>query len=291
MIIQGLERESRRLAWEWNPDSEWASADLIVLDEVSMVGPKLAADIEAYGVPVLVLGDPAQLPPVEGGGHYTDRKPDFLLTEIHRQALESPVLELATRVRLSTDSRLGITPADVTPASLAAAMEADQVLVWSNPRRWAMVSAMRRKMGFPAGRVVEGDRIMCLTNNKDLGVFNGQQFHVLAAGQLRDDEGRVREIPMYEDGFAGYEMQKQAKDSGLGIKGKRMFATYAQAITAHKAQGSEWPHVYVVDETPAMMSVVRRREGNAAAVEQARRWMYTAVSRASERVTVTAARR
>lgn len=283
--IQVLEQESRRLAWEWNPDSEWACADLIILDEVSMVGPKLAADIERYNVPVLVLGDPAQLPPVEGGGYYTDAEPDFLLTEIHRQALESPVLELATRIRLSTGERLGLTAADMEPASVDAAMEADQVLVWSNRRRWAMLTVMRRKLGFPVGRVVEGDRIMCLTNNKELAVFNGQQFEVLDGGRLKDDEGHIREIDMYDDGFAGQEMQQQAKNGGLGIRGKKMLATYAQTITVHKAQGSEWKHVYVVDETPAMMSMTARREGREAAITQARQWAYTAATRASERLT------
>lgn len=283
--IQVLEQESKRLAWEWNPDSEWAYADLIILDEVSMVGPKLAADIERYNVPVLVLGDPAQLPPVEGGGYYTNAEPDFLLTEIHRQALESPVLELATRIRLSTDERLGLTRDDVEPASMDAAMEADQVLVWSNKRRWAMLTVMRRKLGFPEGRVVEGDRIMCLTNNKELAVFNGQQFEVLAGGRLKDDEGHVREIAMYDDGFAGQEMQQQAKNGGLGIRGKKMLATYAQCITTHKSQGSEWDHVYVVDETPAMMSMVARREGRDAAVTQARQWAYTSATRAAKRLT------
>lgn len=289
--IREIQQEARRLAWEWNPVSEWADAELIILDEVSMVGAKLAADIERYGVPVLVLGDPAQLPPVEGGGYYTDAQPDFLLTEIHRQALESPVLELATRIRLSTDRSLGLTTADLEPASVDEAMKADQVLVWSNKRRWAMVTVMRRKLGFPEGKVVPGDRIMCLTNNKDLAVFNGQQFQVLDSGRLMDDEGHVREIGMYDDGFAGQEMQQQAKNGGLGIRGGKMLATYAQAITCHKAQGSEWPHVYVVNELPAMMSMVERREGASAALTQARQWAYTAVSRASDRVTVTAARR
>jgi exodeoxyribonuclease-5 len=286
-----MQAEARRLAWEWNPMSEWADAELIILDEVSMVGAKLAADIERYGVPVIVLGDPAQLPPVEGGGYYTDAEPDFLLTEIHRQALESPVLELATRIRLSTDRSLGLTAADVSPASVDAAMEADQVLVWSNKRRWAMVTVMRRKLGFPEGRVVPGDRIMCLTNNKELAVFNGQQFQVLGGGRLMDDEGHVREIAMYDDGFAGQEMQQQAKNGGLGIRGAKMLATYAQAITVHKAQGSEWPYVYVVNELPAMMAMVERREGASAAITQARQWIYTATTRASDQVTVTAARR
>lgn len=293
--VSALEAATRRLAWEWNPDSEWAFADLIILDEVSMVGAKLAADIERYGVPVLVLGDPAQLPPVEGGGYYIDAQPDHLLTEIHRQALESPVLELATRVRLSTDSRLGMTADDMRPATLGEALEADQVLCWSNPRRWKLIVAMRRMLGRPEGTVVPGDRVMCLANNKDLGVFNGQQFDVLetfpgALGPtlvLRDDEGHERHIAVFADGFAGQEIQEQAKKSGAGWKGHRMLATFANAITVHKAQGSEWGHVYVVNETPAMMSMAARRTGQADAIEQARKWLYTAVSRASDRVTVT----
>lgn len=294
-----LEAATRRMSWEWNPDGPWSGADLIILDEVSMVGAKLAADIEMYGVPVLVLGDPAQLPPVEGGGHYTEAGPDHLLTHIHRQALESPVLELATRIRTSKTISLGLAPDDVTPASLGEAMEHDQVLCWSNRRRWALIKAMRAKLGRPEGQVVAGDRIMCLANNKDMAVFNGQQFDVVGVtGQgtlgptleLGDDEGRVRTLATFADGFAGQEMQDQAKKSGAGWKGQRMLATFAQAITVHKAQGSEWPSVYVVNETPAMMSMTSRREGHAAAVEQARRWMYTAVSRASDRVTVTAAR-
>jgi exodeoxyribonuclease-5 len=85
--------------WELNPESEAASADLIVVDECSMVGPDLGRDLLSYGRKVLVLGDPAQLPPVDGAGFFTDRSPDWLLTEIHRQAAESPIIVLANRAR------------------------------------------------------------------------------------------------------------------------------------------------------------------------------------------------
>lgn len=296
--IETLRADAKRVRFEWNPDSEWAMADLIILDEVSMVGGGLAHDIEAYGVPVLVLGDPAQLPPVEGGGHYTEAAPDFLLTEIHRQALESPVLSLANRIRTSTDAGFGINRDELRPASVAAAMEYDQILCWSNKRRWALIEVIRRKLGRPAGVPVEGDKIMCLTNNKDLAVFNGQQFTVLAClpGVLgptltvRDDDGHTQEIPCYDDGFAGREMQDQAKSSGAGREGMRMLATFAQAITVHKAQGSQYGSVYVVNETPGIVYMNSKSGSRAAAIEQARRWMYTAASRAEHTVTITAAK-
>lgn len=296
--ITELQAQCRRTVWEWNPLAEVASADLIVLDEVSMVDAKMASDLEAYEVPILVLGDPAQLEPIQGEGYYTATEPDFMLTEVHRQALESPVLELATRIRQSTDARLGMTAGDVRPASLAEAMDHDQVLCWTNKRRWAMVDAIRHSLGRERATVAAGDRVMCLTNNRDLAVFNGQQFEVLGVRPgtlgptliLRDDAGAERVIPAFQDGFEGREMQDQAKESGAGRKGGRMLATFAQAITVHKAQGSEWGSVYVVDETPSMIAMTERRKGRTEALEQARRWAYTAVSRASERVTVTAQR-
>lgn len=296
--IAELQAQCRRTVWEWNPLAEVASADLIVLDEVSMVDAKMASDLEAYEVPILVLGDPAQLEPIQGEGYYTATEPDFMLTEVHRQALESPVLELATRIRQSTDARLGMTAGDVRPASLAEAMDHDQVLCWTNKRRWAMVDAIRHSLGRERSAADVGDRVMCLTNNRDLAVFNGQQFEVLGVREgvlgptlvLRDDAGAERVIPVFQDGFEGREMQDQAKESGAGRKGGRMLATFAQAITVHKAQGSEWGSVYVVDETPSMIAMTERRKGRTEALEQARRWMYTAVSRASERVTITAQR-
>jgi len=288
--LPDLEKAARRLHFRWSPDSIWAQARLIILDEVSMVDQKLAQDIERYNVPVLVLGDPAQLPPVEGGGYYTTASPDHLLDTVHRQALESPVLELATRVRRARGASLGLVRSDFRKRSLAEAKQADQVLTWTNHRRWSMVNAMR---GEKPGRLVPGDKIMCLTNNQELGVFNGQQFTVLVdRGQglldVLDDEGNSREVAVFQSGFLGQDEQVAAKNSGAGGRGDRMLATYAQAITVHKSQGSEWREVYIVNELDAMIGQNTAHSGELAAYRAARRWAYTAISRASEKVTITA---
>lgn len=290
--IEALEREVRTVGWELNPDSPLAKTppDLLILDEVSMVDAKLAADLESFGVPILVLGDPAQLPPVGGEGYYTDAAPDFLLTEIHRQALDSPVLRLATGIREGVALDLIEGPRH----SIKLAGEHDQVLCWRNSTRWLAVKKLRALAGLPEGTPAAGDRVMCLTNNRDLGVFNGQQFEVLdtepgtlgPALYLRDDEGHVRRILAFSDGFVGQDAQDAAKRAFLGGRGLRGLFTFAQAITTHKAQGSEWGSVYVVDETPMMIQSSARRVGKAAAIEEARRWLYTAVTRASDRVTI-----
>ena len=281
--IEQLEREMRKPSFEFNPDGAWTHADLIVLDEVSMVNAKMAADIERLGVPVLVLGDPCQLPPIDGGGYYTDATPDVLLEQVHRQALESPVLRLATEVREGADWRSAR-----QPVSLAKAMEADQVLCWKNSTRWALIEKMRSKRGWDPERPVAGDRIMCLVNNKDIGVFNGQQFAVREAipPGLRedawrlvadDDEGGQRELLAHPEGFQGLVQEKRAKDTFRAYRGEVGLFTFADVITCHKAQGSEWDHVYVVDQTHQMT-----RSSSA----EKRAWMYTALTRASEKVTI-----
>lgn len=289
--IDELEAELRRPGFVLNPESEWAFADLIVLDEVSMVNTDMARDIESFGVPVLVLGDPFQLPPIEGGGYYTraEYEPDVLLTEIHRQALESPVLRLATEIRVNGLADLIMLGLYET-AGVTRAMQFEQVLCWRNATRWKLIERIRAKKGYPAGVPVAGDRVICLVNNKrDLGVLNGQQFDVLEVDGPRlllrecGTTGPDRWIFSYPDGFQGLEAEK-------GLKAKRAWRgdvgafTFADVITTHKAQGSEWDSVYVIDETKPMIEMTARREGETAAMEQARRWLYTAVTRARETV-------
>ena len=82
--------------WDEAPASK---AKLIVIDECSMVDAELGRDLKSFGVPLLVLGDPAQLPPISGGGFFTDAEPDVMLTEVHRQARDNPIIRLSMDVR------------------------------------------------------------------------------------------------------------------------------------------------------------------------------------------------
>src|SRR5262249_61516488 len=93
----GVEQPSFEL---WG-DAPASKAKLIIIDECSMVDAELGRDLKSFGVPLIVLGDPAQLPPIQGGGYFTDAPPDAMLTQVHRQARPHPV------VRLSMDIRAG----------------------------------------------------------------------------------------------------------------------------------------------------------------------------------------
>src|SRR6202035_5203735 len=82
--------------WDEAPASK---AALIVIDECSMVDAELGRDLLSFGVPLLVLGDPAQLPPIQGGGFFTEADPDVMLTEVHRQAKDNPIIRLSMDIR------------------------------------------------------------------------------------------------------------------------------------------------------------------------------------------------
>src|SRR5882724_7414266 len=91
--------ETGELRFRLAIDGPASEADLIVLDECSMVGEQMARDLRSFRKPILVMGDPGQLPPVNGAGAFTNRTPDVFLTEIHRQAAESAILRIATLAR------------------------------------------------------------------------------------------------------------------------------------------------------------------------------------------------
>ncbi|MEM6712869.1 MAG: AAA family ATPase, partial [Pseudomonadota bacterium] len=122
-----------------NRSSPVAKSDLLIIDECSMVDEELGRDLLSFGTPILVLGDPGQLPPVSGGGFFTEHEPDVLLSEIHRQARENPIIALADEVRQGLKPAYGnygeariINRSDVDQGEV---LDADQVLVGTNKTR------------------------------------------------------------------------------------------------------------------------------------------------------------
>ena len=294
--------------WILREESELNFADLLVLDEVSMVGERMARDLLSFGCRILCLGDPAQLPPVDGGGYFINAAPDHLLTEIHRSALDSPVTRMATAIRFSEPGRrdYGITGRDGTSGrverlTVADLLTFDQVLVGRNATRWQACHLLRAFRGLVGQQPQPGDRIIALANSGEAEVFNGQQFDVLKTFDsdrpdryellVRDDEGNERGLTTWAAGFKDLEGEKRAKREGRGTV---VAATFAQAITTHKSQGSQWPRVLVIDESSVFYSAAFREHEKTAGREVARieghvngrRWLYTAVTRAAEQAVI-----
>src|SRR5256885_12613022 len=88
-------------------DAPASKASLIVIDECSMVDAELGRDLMSFGVPLLVLGDPVQLPPIQGGGFFTDTEPDAMLTEVHRQAQDDPIVRMSMDIREGPELEIG----------------------------------------------------------------------------------------------------------------------------------------------------------------------------------------
>src|SRR5258707_12854418 len=136
LIYKPLDHGAEIPSFELWDDAPASKAKLIVIDECSMVDGDLGRDLLSFGVPVLVLGDPAQLPPISGGGFFTDAEPDVMLTEVHRQARDNPIIRLSMEVREGNALEPGEYGA--TSIVLRAALDpqrvldADQVLVGRN---------------------------------------------------------------------------------------------------------------------------------------------------------------
>ena len=269
-------RRERFVGRELNPDSEVAQASLAIIDECSMVDEDMAHDLLSFGTPVLVLGDPAQLPPVFGRGYFTNRQPDIMLTEVHRQALDSPIIELATRVRCGKACRPGRygDSAVIGNISVADMLEHDQIIVGTHRKRHFINSRCRRHLGFRTALPDVGEKLLCLKNDRRLGLRNGTLWTVVettAVGDdyidliVRDDDGQEVAVSAPIEGFDSFD------SSGADLPGQPF--AFGYGITCHKAQGSQWGSVLVFDES----RVFRRDRW---------RWLYTALTRAVDRVTL-----
>jgi exodeoxyribonuclease V len=310
--IAAEERKPKPLMFGLRADSELVDAQLLILDEVSMVNDEIANDLLGFGCKILVLGDPEQLPPVAGAGYFVNAEPDYLLTEPHRFALDSPIIRIATSIRQSPvgDMTLGVSGSDGNCGRFRGVrnlLAYQQVICGTNKLRWQLINHIRGLEGRYGPKPVPGDRIIILANSRDAGVFNGQQFTVLGAEldkdskeknqrymlAVRDDSGEERELRAWADGFVNFNGEKDVAFSGRGLT---VAATFAHAITTHKSQGSGWRNVLVVDEasvfswmeTKKLAGKVSGARLAEAAHIAARRWLYTAVTRASERVSIVA---
>ena len=279
-------RTSMSPTFSLNRQSPVAKAKLIVVDECSMVDEQLGRDLMSFGTPILVLGDPAQLPPVQGGGFFTEHEPDHLLTEIHRQARDNPILRLAMDVREGREFMYGdfgtaqVIGRDEVTQELV--VEADQVLVGTNRTRRRYNQRLRELKGFNASYPQAGDKLVCLRNDAAKGLLNGSLWKVMTSSRETVKPGINLLVSPEEDdpdrGVAKIKLLKAAfenPDEEISWQTKKRYDDfdYGYALTVHKAQGSQWDKVVLFDESYAFK-------------ETRQRWLYTAITRAAKNLTI-----
>jgi exodeoxyribonuclease-5 len=279
-----------------NEQSILREADLLVLDEVSMVGEEMARDLLAFGKPILVLGDPGQLPPVKGTGFFTEAAPDVMLTEVHRQARASAILRLATLAREGLPIPMGphddhvwkMSRHDVGPAQM---LTGGQLICGTNATRRWLNTAMKRAAGFEADYPTgTGEKIICLKNRHDLGLINGMFLTLSDVRQDPSDDFAFSAMVETEDGdgiagrqsfWRGEYADHVAFDPERGrrewqVRRGLIETSWGYAITCHKAQGSQWENVVVFDDGFGRTAADRNR------------WLYTAITRAEKGLVILA---
>ena len=269
-----------------NRQSPLRNARLIIIDECSMVDEALGRDLLSFGTPVLVLGDPGQLPPVSGGGFFTEHEPDILLEEVHRQARDNPIVDLAQRVREGSElmhGDYGSTARVIAKTAVTSelVLGADQVLVGTNRTRRRYNQRLRELKGFDSLYPAAGDKLVCLRNDSAKGLLNGSLWQVTSAARTTrpflnlliraEDEGIDRvsaKVKVLKVVFEGGEEEVPWQE-------RRRYDDFdfGYALTVHKAQGSQWDDLVLFDESFAFR-------------EHRQRWLYTGITRAAERLTI-----
>lgn len=267
-----------RPMFQLNTESPLFEAALLVVDEYSMIDEQMGEDLLSFGCPILALGDPGQLPPV-GGTPFFKGKPDILLTEIHRQAQDNPIIWMSKEVREGRVLRPGtygssrVVPLQQIPRDelRSVVLSTDQLLVGRNATRITSNGRARELLGRTNALPQEGDKLVCLRNNHEVGLLNGQLWKVRRDAifdgdyvimDIEGEDGAKVEVSAHPHYFHGnkpeYWERKDAEEFDYGY-----------ALTVHKSQGSQWNNVLLFDEWYGR----DRKE-----------WLYTAITRAAERI-------
>jgi len=249
--------------------------NLIFVDEGSTVNLKLFDDILYFQKPTIFVGDMGQLEPI-GDDPKLMANPDVQLTQIHRQAAESPIIDFSRRIRTGEefdycDGDLSIVPPG-DPMDYA--MDVDQVICGFNRTRYELNEQIRERKDMK-GLLSVGDKMVCLNNNMLFGVFNGMiatvesivdEFREYYICDMRtEDDSLIQSLSISKA-----LIRKQVRPSDFRFEKKTTYWDYGYALTCHKCQGSEWDKVLVVHEVHESWSN--------------KRWSYTAATRASSKL-------
>ena len=285
--------------------------DVVVVDEISMVPKTLMDLLLRHNVYVICLGDPFQLPPIDKNddNHLLDH-PHVFLDEIMRQAAESEIIRLTMKVRSQEDINYykgsEVQVLHQNELNTGMLLWADQILTATNAKRIAINTQMRSLLN-KGPNPEDGDKVICLRNYWDDYSENGDPLVNGTIGPLSNSFKTWRMLPPWvkvdidrfhilqtdlvtdEGIYPGTEIDYKMMTTGekccdwrlsykLGrLKPKygeivpREF-TYGYAITTHKAQGSEWNKVLVLEENFPFDKTEHAR------------WLYTALTRASDKV-------
>jgi exodeoxyribonuclease V len=257
--------------------------DVLIIDEASMVSREHLAFCQQVFQQIVLVGDPGQLAPVNAVG-VLDAVEGIQLTEIHRQAAESPLLRLAYRARegypfwkhgLHAFAPTASEYAEVPAQAFAEA----PLLVWKNRTRVGCTQMIRRVLRYPPERPVPGEPLVCRSADPSTrvdGLYNNGLFRVRSVAT--DD---ARDITMVDE-LTGEErtvLVHLEEIDGDCIELDCIPFRFGYVYTVHTAQGGEWPTVYISrPDLKCYAGACWHQER----LDDLARWTYTAITRAKE---------
>lgn len=281
-----VDEETGEASFILNPESDLANEKLLIVDEVSMVDEQLATDLLSFGVKILVLGDPAQLKPIKGKGYFIKDEPEIMLTEVHRQAENNPIIKMSMEARNGRAITQGnhgksrvLRKNTTSDAFIDKAITiADQVICGTHKSRVAYNAKIRDAKGLCTGEQhwhpTVGDKLICWKNDHALSIVNGSMWEVVKI-KLLDVIFQIELSSLDEkrDNIIVKVPMEFFKETENDLDWRSMIDLqqfkFGWVITCHKAQGSQWNNVVVFDESWAF----KKDKNN---------WLYTAITRAAE---------
>lgn len=260
--------------------------DVIIIDESTMIDLQLFHCLITHiwsESQIIMLGDPAQLPSVGnvGGNVFYDLLraktiPSVILQTVHRQSGESGILKLATDIRSGKDINFNnsndlkfiktkslIKSTQTAYNDLIAKYGIDSVVVLSGTRKVVEQMNDLIQYQFNKQEIVDvsnftklaiGDKVMCIKNDYEKDVFNGDVGTVINITDTIKIEFKDEKI--IEFNF------DEADNLQL-----------AYSMTIHKSQGSEYNAVILVLDTRQQQMINKNL-------------LYTAITRAKKEITI-----
>ena len=283
-------REAGGLITGWDK-KDALERHLIIVDEASMVDGLIWNDLLSYNIPIIAVGDHGQLPPISGSFNLME-KPQLLLTQIHRQAAENPIIavsEFARTTGIVPPKKYGVgvykylkedPDAQEKSGELLECYSPDTLILCGyNNTRNRLNQHIRANRGYETPNPASGDRVICLRNNHKKAIFNGMLGTIISIvpaqkdwyqAEIRlDDREKPYEGLIYAPQFNAKTGVNFTKDRQLAMMGDLF--DFGYALTVHKAQGSQAKKVIMFEERFKQMDD-----------EMWRRWLYTGITRAEE---------
>ena len=285
------------------PKTKIENWNLIVVDEVSMIPKKMWELLLSHHIHVIACGDPFQLPPVSAESCGVLDRPHIFLDEIMRQEAESDIIRLTMDIRAGKELQLMKT-SQIKIVNRSELLKdgiylwADQVICGRNStRRNINIDLHTYLQQTTSLEPMKGDKIICLHNEWDCANLSGDALVNGLSGTIQTIDFNYRNpfmdktpiisfLPEGTDAFSKLEVDYSIFTTGTPTVNKENFSKiirkyrpkqfdFGYAITAWKAQGSEWDKVLIIDEKLFKMTK-----------EEHDKFLYTCATRAKDKLII-----